>query len=158
MRCWDLPRGSDGKQSACSAEDPGLIPGSRRCPGEGNDYTLQYSCLENFMDKGAWWATVHGLQKVRHDWATNTLSGFIWKQQKIAIWACNLWQTTGMFREQRKGICFYGENGEVAGSVLSESSLEEGSGSYWWWLLIGWAVMFLTGRTVAEQGEILPLG
>ena len=53
--------GSDGKESACNAGDLGLTPGSGRSPGEGNDYLLQYSCLENFMDRGAWWATVHGI-------------------------------------------------------------------------------------------------
>ena len=57
--------GSDGKESACNAGDPGLIPGSGRFPGEGNDYPLQYSGLENSMDKGAWWATVHGVTKSR---------------------------------------------------------------------------------------------
>ena len=46
--------GSDGKESACCAGDPGSIPGLRRSPGEGNDYSLQYSCLENSIDRGAW--------------------------------------------------------------------------------------------------------
>ena len=55
--------GSDGKESACSARDPGLIPGLGGSPGEGNDNPLQYSCLENPMDRGAWWATVHGASK-----------------------------------------------------------------------------------------------
>ena len=59
--------GSDGKESACSAEDPGLIPGSGRSPGEGNGYPLQYSCLETLVDKGVWWATFQGLPKVAHD-------------------------------------------------------------------------------------------
>ena len=58
-----FPVGSDGKESACSAGDPGSIPGWGRSPGEGNGYPLQYSCLENSMDRGAWWATVHGLMK-----------------------------------------------------------------------------------------------
>ena len=49
--------------SNCNAGDPGLIPGSGRSPGEGNDYPFQYSCLENFMDRGAWWAIVHGVTK-----------------------------------------------------------------------------------------------
>ena len=49
--------------SACNAGDLGLIPGSGRSPGEGNGNPLQYSCLENPMDKGAWWATVHGVAK-----------------------------------------------------------------------------------------------
>ena len=45
----------DGKASACNAGDPGLIPGQGRSPGKGNDNPLQYSCLENSMDEGAWW-------------------------------------------------------------------------------------------------------
>ena len=53
--------------NACNAEDPGWIPGSARSPGEGNGYSLQYSCLENSMDRGAWWAAVPGSQRVRHD-------------------------------------------------------------------------------------------
>ena len=55
--------GSDGKESACNAGDPGLSPGSERSPGEGNGYPLQYSCLGNPMDRGTWWATVHGVTK-----------------------------------------------------------------------------------------------
>ena len=55
--------GSDGKASARSAGDPGSIPGSGRSPGGGNGNPLQYSCLENSMDGGAWWATVHGVSK-----------------------------------------------------------------------------------------------
>ena len=50
-----FPGGSEGKESACNAEDLGFIPGSGRSPGEGNDYPLQYSCLKNFMDRGACW-------------------------------------------------------------------------------------------------------
>ena len=53
--------GSDGKESTCSAGDLGSIPGLGRSPGEGNSYLLQYSCLKNSMDRGAWWATVHGV-------------------------------------------------------------------------------------------------
>ena len=56
----DFPRGSDGKASVYNAGDPGSIPGSGRSPGEGNGNPLQYSCLENPMDRGAWLATVHG--------------------------------------------------------------------------------------------------
>ena len=59
----DFPDGSDYKASACNAGDPGSIPGSGRSPGEGNGNPLQYSCLENPMDGGAWWATVHGVAK-----------------------------------------------------------------------------------------------
>ena len=52
------PGGIESKESSCSTGDPGSIPGSGRSPGEGNGYPLQHSCLENFMDRGAWWATV----------------------------------------------------------------------------------------------------
>ena len=58
-----LPSGSDGQESACNAGDLDLIPGLGRSPGEGNDYALQYSCLENSMDRGAWRATVHGVAR-----------------------------------------------------------------------------------------------
>ena len=51
------------QETACSTGDPGLIPGSGRSPGEENGNPLQYSCLENPMDRGAWWATVHGGSK-----------------------------------------------------------------------------------------------
>ena len=57
-----FPGGSDGKESACNAGDPGSIPGLVRYE-EGNGYPLQYSCLENSMDRGAWRATVHGVSK-----------------------------------------------------------------------------------------------
>lgn len=57
-----LPGGSDGKESACSAGDTGLIPGLRRSPGEENGYPLQHSCLENPMNRGAWQAMVHSAQ------------------------------------------------------------------------------------------------
>ena len=55
--------GSDGEESACNAGDPGSIPGLERSPGEGNGNPLQYSCLENSMDRAAWWATVPGGRK-----------------------------------------------------------------------------------------------
>ena len=65
--CFQLgfPGGSEVKASACNAGDLGSIPGSGRSPGEGNGNPLQYSCLENPMDGGAWWATIHGVAKSR---------------------------------------------------------------------------------------------
>ena len=60
-----LPGGSDNRESACNAGELGSIPGSGRSPGEGNGNPLQYSCLENPMDAGAWWAIVHGVAKSR---------------------------------------------------------------------------------------------
>ena len=59
------------KASPCNVGDLGSIPGLGRSPGEGNGNPLQYSCLENPMDGGAWWSTVHGSQRVGHDWATS---------------------------------------------------------------------------------------
>ena len=55
---------SGAKESACNAGDPGLIPGLGRSPGEGNGYPLWYSCLENPIDRGAWWAIVHGVTEL----------------------------------------------------------------------------------------------
>ena len=55
--------GSDGKESSCNAGDPGSIPELGRCPGEGHGNPLQFSCLENSLDRGAWWAAVHGVTK-----------------------------------------------------------------------------------------------
>ena len=56
-----FPGGSDSKESACKAGDPGSIPGSGRSPGVENSTLLYYSCLENSMDRGAWQSTVHGV-------------------------------------------------------------------------------------------------
>jgi len=59
----DFPGGSDGKESACNVGDLGSIHGLGRVPGEGNAYPAQYSCLENSMNRGTQWATVHGFTK-----------------------------------------------------------------------------------------------
>ena len=58
-----FPGSSAGKDSTCNAGDPSSIPGLKRSPGEGKGYPLQYSCLGNPMDRGTWWATVHGVSK-----------------------------------------------------------------------------------------------
>ena len=62
---WGFPGGSDGKESACNAGDLRSTLGLGRSPGEGKGKPLQYSCLENSMDRGAWWATIHGVAKSR---------------------------------------------------------------------------------------------
>ena len=59
-----FPGGSVGKESTCNVGDSGLIPGSGKPHGEGNGNPLQYSCLENPMDGGVWWATVYGVTKI----------------------------------------------------------------------------------------------
>ena len=60
---WGFPGGSDGKESIYNAEDLDSVPGLGLSPGEGNGYPLQYSGLENSMDRGAWQATVRGVAK-----------------------------------------------------------------------------------------------
>ena len=80
--------GSDGKASACNVGDLDSIPRSGRSPGEGNGYSLQYSCLENSMDRGAWQATVHGSHKESDTTERLTLSKHKkennkWFQQKL---------------------------------------------------------------------------
>ena len=64
---WGFPGGSDSKACTCSIGDLGLIPGLGRSPEEGNGYSLQYSCLENSVDRGAWWTIVHGVTKSQTD-------------------------------------------------------------------------------------------
>ena len=96
---WVLgfPCSSVSKESACSAEYPGSIPGSGRSPGEGNDNPLQYSCLENPTDRGTWWAAVHGVARVKHDLATKPQPGYgkfrvdlsssdSWSVQTLPLW------------------------------------------------------------------------
>ena len=62
-----FPGGSDGKESACNLGDPNSIPGSERSPEEGIGNPFQYSCLENFMDRGAWQLQSMGSQRVGHN-------------------------------------------------------------------------------------------
>ena len=73
-----FPGGLGGKESICNAGDAGSIPGSGRFPGEGNDYLLQYSCLENSMDRGAWKAIVHGVTDV-----TEHTHGAYWEKMYV---------------------------------------------------------------------------
>ena len=76
-----------GKESASNAGDWGSVPGLGRFPGEGNGDTLQYSCLENSMDRGAWQARAHGSQRVEHDWVTNTFTFTFFPQiTTLKIW------------------------------------------------------------------------
>ena len=69
LQSWGFPSGSDSKESSCNAGDLGLILGLGRSPEEGNGNPLQNSCLENSMDREAWWATVHGFAKKWTRWS-----------------------------------------------------------------------------------------
>ena len=73
---WGFPGSSDGKASTYNAGDPGSIPGSERSPREGNGNPLQYSCLENPMDWGAWQATIHGITKSQTPLHKESLQSF----------------------------------------------------------------------------------
>ena len=87
------------KASACNARDLGSIPGSGRSPGEGNGNPLQYSCLENPMDGGAWWATVHGVAKSRTQVSDFTFTFRTWKQPRCSStgeWIKKLWYSYTM--------------------------------------------------------------
>ena len=85
--CWIIksplsyfPGDSDAKESAFNVGDAGLIPGWERCPGEGNGNPLQYSCLENSMNRGAWWTTVHRVtESDRTERLTHTPSYCVWR-------------------------------------------------------------------------------
>ena len=79
-RVLGFPGGSDGEESACSAGDPGSIPGSGTHPGGGNGNPFQYPCLENPMIRGAWWATVRGVAKESDTTEQLTLSLYFLKE------------------------------------------------------------------------------
>ena len=81
----DFPGGSDSKESACNAGDPGSVPGLGRSPGEGNGYPLQYTCLENSMDRGASQATIHGVTKNRK-WLSISHFHFTFKGKGECVW------------------------------------------------------------------------
>ena len=83
LRNWGLPCGPVSKESACNAENPGLILGSGRSCGGRNGNPLQSSCLGDPMDRGAWWATVHGVTTAGHNSATKQRQS--WKIRKMEI-------------------------------------------------------------------------
>ena len=91
----EVPRSSDDKASACSAGDPSSVPGSRRSPGERIGYPLQYSCLENPTDRGAWRATVHGVAKSGtrlSDFTLPYLTSLILGYSAVGFWIISKWK------------------------------------------------------------------
>ena len=83
---WGFPGVSDSKESACNAGDLGSISGSGRFPGGGNDNPLQYSCLENPLDRELWKATAHGVTKNLHNWATKNnlnVNSHMWQAASV---------------------------------------------------------------------------
>ena len=78
-----FPGGSDGKESTCNEGDHGSIPDLERSPGGGYGNSLQYSFLENFMDRGAWWATVHGVPK---SWSWLVIKNWVFVRNQVPYW------------------------------------------------------------------------
>ena len=93
-----FPGGSSVRNPPASPRDVGLIPESGRSPGEGKGNLLQYSCLENPMDRGAWWAAVHGVAGIGQDLAT--------KQQMLMFFSCQKYTKSrvGWERNQDSGV------------------------------------------------------
>ena len=85
LQLMGFPRWLDCKESACNAGDLGSIPASGRSPGRGNGNPLQYSCLENSIDRGAWWATVHGVTKSQTRLSDNTQSFNYWQIFSLSL-------------------------------------------------------------------------
>ena len=112
MSPWCFPGGSDGKESACYSGDLGSIPGSGRSPSEENGNPLQCSCLENPLNRGAWWATVHEVTK---RWTWLTLS-FIYIMLDLIQ---PLHPLSGWMKEeggtQRMRMTFWGSHNKIRG-------------------------------------------
>ena len=122
--CSKLPQWLSGKESACQAGDAGSVPGSGRSPGGGRDNPLQYSCLENPMDRGAWWATVHSVTK---NWT------------QLSNQHLHFPQVTPFYREESK---YFGELRyfcKVTKSLSESESRSVVSNSLWpQWLYSSW--------------------
>ena len=101
----NFPGGSDGKASACNAGGTGSISGLGRSPGEGNSNPLQYSCLENLMDRGAWWATVRGVAN-----SQTRLSDFTFFFLSLTSRLRNMWSFISYLGRAQPppSSCFYG--------------------------------------------------
>jgi len=96
------PVGSESKESVCQCRKPSFIPGLERSPGEGNGYSLQYSCLENPTDRGAWWATVHGVTK-----SQTWLNTFTFHNAFKFHLCCHKWQDFILFYSWMIFYCVY---------------------------------------------------
>ena len=109
--------GSVGKESACNAGDRSWIPGSGRSPGEGNSYLLQYSCLENPTDRGAWQTTVQRVKKGTDttEWFSLPLSSwlvrcpFLWSS-RYSVW--KIVPSPGFNQLKEKGLLYYQRTAE----------------------------------------------
>ena len=113
------PGGSDGNESACNAGSPGSIPGSGIFARERNGNPLQYSCLENPMDRGAWQVTVHGITKVGHDLMTKPLQ-YIYTHTHIYILILQHVKSIIIFNKHRQKCPFKFRNFSTVCNKLSQ--------------------------------------
>ena len=136
-----FPDSSAVKMSACNAGDPGLIPGLGRSPGEGNGNLLQYSCLENPMDRGAWRATVHGVIKSQTRLSNFTLAFDFdhWLDQSLKRW--------GKLSQSNKWHYFRERKAVSRSHYFSDSSFSGSHKLIKWWLTFSKIVNLLKRRT-----------
>ena len=87
MDSWEAQVAQMVKNLPANSRDASLIPGSGTSSGEGNGTPLQYSCLENPMDRGAWWATVHGVTKSWNDWTTKLSEKLLYNRRSSTPWS-----------------------------------------------------------------------
>jgi len=87
MGSWEAQVAQMVKNLPANSGDASLIPGSGRSSGEGNGTPLQYSCLENPMDRGAWWAIVHGVAKSWNDWMTKLSEKLLYNTGSSTQWS-----------------------------------------------------------------------
>ena len=143
----EFPGGGSGKkESAYSAGDSSLIPGSGRSPGEGNGYPLQYSCLENSMDRGAWQAIAHGVAKSL-TWLNNNRSGRMYTghRQMLCYFIEGTWASSdfGIHREHWKQFPWIPRGDSISipcwcGNKAKELEVEE---PYWVFLILVYIVI-----------------
>ena len=119
--CHTLPRWHSGKESACNVGDQGFILGSGRSPGEGNGNPLQYLCLENPMDRGAWWATGSQSQTRLSDSHTHT-----YKQART-------WEIRLRFKLIVKTVCLYIRHFEIR---ITVNAININAHGYGWFVLV----------------------
>ena len=121
-----LPCGSDSKESACNARNLCSIPESGRSLGEGNGYPLQYFCLENSMDRGAWWPQPMGPKRVEHNWVILSVT---WSQRMLNKYLLKEWSSLKRALKARVGVCSVAlvtSDSETPWTVACQASLSMG--------------------------------
>ena len=114
-----FPGGSGGKESACNAGDLDSIPGLGKSPREKNSYPLQYSGLENSMDRGAWPAIVHAVARVRHNWAANIFTDFSLAPHEYLCKDLSVCLFFPGSLAGKESVCHSGDPGSIPGSGRS---------------------------------------